>query len=315
MLRVQLFGPGKAEYDGKLLDEFPHQQAYILLCYLLINKAFPHHRERLASVFWGDYPTVTARKYLRNSLWRLRVSLGSLGAPAEQYIVSTEEFISFGAGCPYWLDVDVFESITSRLIDIPPEDIRPEQVSELEEAASLYTGNLLESIYDDWCLYERERLRLIYFNLLIDLMRIHGHNHAFDRGLKYGERILAQDNTREDVHRTMMWLYWQLGERNAALTQYKLCCQILREEFGVPPMDSTRQLHEQMLQNRVEVAPHFARQAPANPGNMEAETSRSSPAENALRKLHHLQKITEETNLELRQIEQLLHKLLAESQL
>jgi len=313
MLRVQLFGPGKAEYSGRLLDEFPHQQAYILLCYLLLNKNVPHHRERLASVFWGDFPTVTARKYLRNALWRLRVSLSRLGAPVDQYIVSTEEFISFGSGCPYWLDVDVFEAITTRLIDVPPETLTPDQVGELETAAALYTGDLLESIYDDWCLYERERLRLIYFNLLTDLMRIHGHNHAFERGLKYGERILSRDNTREDVHRTVMWLYWQQGERNAALSQYKLCCQILREEFGVAPMESTRQLYEQMLKNQVEVSPHFARAGAFPTISDDPATNRNLPAESALRKLRHLQKITEETDLELRQIEQLIHKALTDS--
>jgi len=312
MLRVHLFGPGKAEYGGRLLEEFPHQQAYVLLCYLLLNKNVPHHRERLASVFWGDFPTVTARKYLRNALWRLRVILGALGAPADQYIISTEEFISFGSDCPYWLDVDTFETITARLIDVPPETITPAQVAELETAANLYTGDLLGSIYDDWCLYERERLRLIYFNLLTDLMRIHGYNHAFERGLKYGERILAQDNTREDVHRTMMWLYWQLGERNAALAQYKLCCQVLREEFGVPPMDATRQLHEQMLKNRVEVMPHFARSAPPPPAG-EPAANRNLPAESVLQKLRHLQKIAEETDLELRQIEQLIYKALTDS--
>ena len=42
------------------------------------------------------------------------------------------------------------------------EPLKSEQVAELEAAVKLYTGDLLEGLYTDWCLLERERFRLLY---------------------------------------------------------------------------------------------------------------------------------------------------------
>ena len=86
MLKVQLFGPGRAFYGDQPLAGFPGQQCYRLLYYLLLNREHPHHRERLAAVFWGDYATSTSRKYLRNALWRLRNALESTAAPIDHYL-------------------------------------------------------------------------------------------------------------------------------------------------------------------------------------------------------------------------------------
>jgi len=80
MLKLKLFGSGEASFYDQPLEGFPYQQTYLLFCYLLINKGKQHHRERLAAVFWGDYPSLTAPKYLRNTLYRLRQTLDGVGA-------------------------------------------------------------------------------------------------------------------------------------------------------------------------------------------------------------------------------------------
>jgi DNA-binding SARP family transcriptional activator len=81
MLRVQRFGTGQVRYEVQFLTGFPSQQCCLLLCYLLLNRHRPRHRERLSALFWGDYPTAALRKHLRNSVWRLRSVLQSLGTP------------------------------------------------------------------------------------------------------------------------------------------------------------------------------------------------------------------------------------------
>jgi DNA-binding SARP family transcriptional activator len=274
---------------------------WLLLSYLLLNKLQAHSRERLAAVFWGDSPAHIARKNFRNTLWRLRQVFLLAGGNPEAFLHISENSVSFISYSPHWLDVGEFET-AAPFAQIAEQKLLPEQVSQLESAVDLYTGDLLENIYEDWCLYERERLRLLYLNMLYKLMMYYTFNSRYDQGLQFGERLLCSDNTREDVHRQMMWMYWRSGNHAAALQQYKLCCQILREEAGAAPMEQTRQLYQELLRDTGHPADSSAPQQDLLP-----------VAETALRQLQHLQQVLEQTNAELTKIEKLITQAVAAS--
>ena len=306
MLTVNLFGTGQAKYYDRPLLGFPMQQPCLLLCHLLLNKTYPHNREHLASIFWGDGPTYLARKSLRNALWRLRQVFQSVGAPLDEYLMISEDCVSFINTSSYRLDVELFEISTRICQDIPTRNLTVEQASDLQAGVDLYIGDLLESIYSDWILYDRERLRLLYLTALNKLMVYHGIHGNYERGLASGKRILAYDNTREKVHRQMMWLYYLQGDRTAALAQYKHCLQILREELGVQPMEETRSIYDQMVHNRFDAAHWIVDEATPAPVRSAHESSMRSMAEVALQRLHHLQAVIDETSAELRLLESLI---------
>lgn len=247
MLHLNLFGTGRATFDDRSLAGFPHQRPWLVLCYLLLERRRSHSREQLAAVFWGDQPTQVARKDLRNTLWRLHELFSDVGADYRDYVSIEEERVGFRPRGQYWLDVEIFETSITRQMGVAAEQLLPTQVRELEQAMAIYQGELLDGVYDDWCLSERERLHLLYTGALHKLMIYHGHVGNFEAGLDYGRRILALDNTHETVHRHMMQLFWQAGDRTAALAQFKLCCQILRDELGAPPTAETRSLYERIL--------------------------------------------------------------------
>lgn len=250
MLEIKLFGPGELKFDGRALAGFPNQAPYLLLCYLILNRGRPQCRERLAAVFWGDSTAAAARKMLRNTLWRARQGLAALAMTAERYFHLEEDSICFLDAQPAWLDVEIFENSAQPVQDIPGQALTRQQAGDLEAAAALYTGDLLEGVYDDWCLYDRERFRLMHLNLLSKLMVFHGKCGSREQGILYGIRLLAIDKTWEKIHRQLMWLYWLAGDVGSALAQYKLCRQILWEELGVHPMPETRALYEQMLHHQ-----------------------------------------------------------------
>jgi DNA-binding SARP family transcriptional activator len=281
-----------------------------------LNHNYPHNRERLAAIFWGDYSTKISRKYLRNALWRLRQILQSVDFPTDDFLLISDDSVSFTNAQACWIDVINFDSDTSALKDISGRDLTWDQAQKLESATDLYTGDLLESTYEDWCLYDRERLRIAYFNTLEKLVNFHGFRGAHRRGLDFCDRILSRDNTRERIHRQKMWLLWQTGDRNGALAQYKICSQILREELGVKPMRETRQIYHQIQK---------LREAPSHWYGQEPETDREtlpdeglpqtiqSLTESALDKLQKLQMLMAETNDEIQRIERLISKVLYSS--
>lgn len=311
MLKIDLFGIGQARYYDHPLASFPNQQCHHLLCYLLLNRQHIHHRDRLAAVFWGEYPTTASRKYLRNALWRLRNALQSAGAPVEKYVLITEDSVSFSDSSPYSLDVEDFETTITQYQDIEGQHLTPEQAAHLEEAVDLYVGDLLEGVNEDWCLYDRERLRMLHLNALGKLLVFHELNGTYERGLGYGKQILALDPTREKVHRQIMRLYWLLDDHNEALAQYKTCVQVLREELGIPPMERTRVLYQQMVSNQFKHAGWSIHRHDLLPDRFEPDESVQALASHALERLHRLQAMTEETSAELSQIERLIRKALS----
>jgi DNA-binding SARP family transcriptional activator len=303
MLTVKLFGSGNACIYDRPIDGFPFHQAYLVFCYLLLNRQHKQNRERLASVFWGNYSTNVSRKYLRNALWKLRSVFQSVGAELEDYLTVNDDSISFQRTSLYQLDVETFETLLASTRNLQGEELNQEQAQQLNQAISLYDGELLEGVDEEWCLYERERLNLLHLNTLLKLMVYHRSHHTYTLGLEYGERILAFDNTRENVHREMMLLYWLLGEPQMALVQYHHCEQILKDQVGVEPAEETRTIYQQMLHHRYTVPTelYISKSSPANP-------SPATAIEFAIHEIHHLRQVIEETKAELIRVEELLEQ-------
>jgi DNA-binding SARP family transcriptional activator len=310
VLRVQLFGTGQISYDNRLLAGFPNRQCCLLLCYLLLNRHHRHYRERLAAVFWGDYSTAASRKYLRNALWRLRCALQSLGVPVDEYLATGDHTVALIDSSAYSLDVEDFERVTGRFRDQLGQQLTAEQAGCLEQVIALYVGDLLENVYEDWCLHDRERLRLLYLDTLAKLVAFHEFQGTYERGLAYGEQYLAHDPTRERVHRQMMRLHWRSGDCHEALAQYKRCAQILREEMGIEPVARTRLLYNRMVHGEFDLARWPDRPGDDLPDQLDRVQSIQPVAQQLLERLNHLEEITNETNTELQSLRHLTNKLL-----
>jgi DNA-binding SARP family transcriptional activator len=248
MLELRLFGTGQARLFDRPLAGFPSQQAYSLLCFLLLNRERAHHRERLAALFWGDHSQKRARGCLNTALWRLRQVLEPDAAQRGTYLLTTATGeVGFNPDSDYWLDIAVFEEQIDQVLAKPIETMDAVDVETLEKVLQLYTGELLEGFYDEWALRERERLRRQYLNSVAHLMHYYKYHQAFEEALVCGQKILDQDPLREEVQREMMRLHLENGQRALAVRQYELCSQVLAAELGVPPMEETQALYNQIV--------------------------------------------------------------------
>ncbi|MBN2390703.1 MAG: AAA family ATPase [Anaerolineae bacterium] len=75
-------------------------------------------------------------------------------------------------------------------------------------------------------------------------MRGHSAQRAYESAIPYARRWLALDPLHEPVHRCLMQLYAQTGQRAAALHQYHECVRVLEAELGLPPSKETTSLYE-----------------------------------------------------------------------
>src|SRR5262245_46282583 len=255
MLYVRLFGRLSIEQGGRTLDGLDARKVQELFCYLLLRRDHHHAHETLSSVFWGDLSTAQSKKALRQTLWHLQTVLEGPLEPAPDSVLCVEpEWVQLNPRADLWLDVAAFERAFSLAQGIPGEALNEETARALQDAVHLYRGDLLEGWYQEWCVYERERLKYLYLTMLDRLMGYCEARHTYEAGISYGMQILRYDRARERTHRRLMVLYYRAGDRVAALRQYERCLAVLNEELSARPAKSTVTLYQQILADQFDDA-------------------------------------------------------------
>lgn len=247
-LQVYLFGGVRVTFEGENTDLKLSKGVQNLLVYLLLNRQRMLSRELVAGTLWGEQNQDNARKCLNTTLWRLCQYLSLEDNPGKSFLLTSNAGeIGFNPHSDYWLDLKYFEEAIE-LIQAKSSFMTSETKTEyLENALSLYRGDLLEGNYEDWAIREREHKRQQYINACQYLMFFYAQQDDFDRGLYFGQRILDQDPLREDIHRAIMHIYQQSGRRSSALQQYEMCRSALAAELGILPMEETQNLYLQIL--------------------------------------------------------------------
>lgn len=246
MLQIHLFGHLRLLVDGQ-----PHRfhtlpKTPLLLAYLLLHRDTAVPRDHLAYLLWDDVPESEARANLRRHLHDLRRAL-----PAEaDWVFSDAKRVQWQPTAPTWLDVAEFERLS-------------QDTGRLAEAITLYTGDLLQELYDDWLIPHRERLRALYFTAVTRLMERERSRGDLPQAMIYARQLLQHDPLREDVVRSLILMRHESGDRAGAMQIYHQFAARLDEELGVTPMPETVAIYEAIAANTPLPSP--AAPAPAPP--------------------------------------------------
>lgn len=246
-LRIHLLGNVELFLGDARLNGFATKKSKALFAYLVLGKGKLNSRELLADTFWRGLPEARARRALSTDLWRIGSLLKDAGGDPDSYLISDSDAVGFNAGAPHWLDVEMFESSTAPIEQADPAQVGRQTMEDLAEAVSLYRGDLLEGVYEDWCLVRREALQARHLGALEFLMRCHMAHEDWGAALPIGQKVLSIDPFMEHVQRAVMRCHFGLGNRPAAVKQYAACARLLRQELNVEPMEETRQILETIV--------------------------------------------------------------------
>ncbi len=200
-----------------------------LFAYLALHPNRQHGRERVADLLWPDAPAARVRRNFSDVLYRLRQTLGPGWLDADR------ESVGLHGAADLWVDVWVFE-----------QQVKAEETAVLAQAVSLYTGDLLPEIYDDWILERRLALRETHLNSLLKLGRAAEQQTNFPEAQSYFQQLAHADPLREEAQRGLMRSLASQGRLPEALTVYANLEAHLNEELGVPPAAQTRSLADQL---------------------------------------------------------------------
>ncbi len=222
-LRVRMLGGFElTSADGGDLTP-PRRKLRALVALLALAPAAGWSREQLTALLWDGRDEEQARGSLRQALAELRRLLGASALLADRETAAFD---------PALVSVDAVE--LSRLA----------AAGELEQAAALYRGELLEGVslpdsaLADWLLVERTRLHDLAVGVLARLL----DTQSGDVAIGTAERLLQLDSTREETHRALMRLYAAAGARSRALRQYQICRDVLQRNLDVEPEPETEWL-------------------------------------------------------------------------
>lgn len=246
----QLFGRFMATDSGNPIAGLEARKVQELLGFLLVNRRQPHTRERLIDLLWPDKTPAQGKKYLRQTLWQLQSALDNQGD--HRFFLVETDWVEVDSMAPFRLDIADFELICACVNGVRGRALTDEQVTLVEQALTLYKGPLLDGWYDDWFLFERERLANLHLTLLDKMMGYAEVHELYETGIIYGTQILRHDLARERTHRRLMRLRYRQGDRTGALRQFDQCRTILADELGVEPSARTMLLYTQIRDDAAE---------------------------------------------------------------
>jgi len=293
-LSAYFFGGFHLYIGERPLGNFATRKSKTLLAFLMLHSGQLFPREALAYTVWGDQLEADPRKAVRQELWTIRGALKEGGADPDTFLTVRGDDVGFNGDAPCALDVERFEAALDAVKNAATSGLKPAQAGRLRVAVNLYRGDLLEGMYDDWCLYRREVLRDRHLAALEKLMIYHQDRQEWDAAISCAKRSLAVDGLQENVHRNLMRFYYWKGNRAAALRQAQRCKELLRQELDVEPMAQTMAVYEKIRQEEMKLSPAGGVAKPA--AERRGLERWFGLTERALRQLHSVRRELEDAN-------------------
>ena len=232
-LRLKLLGGFKATLESGDELTIKGRKTQGLLAILALSAGQAVTRDKLANLLWGDRGDEQARGSLRQALAELRRALGDdtdiISAERDNLTLNTDN-----------LDCDV-TNLTASIAS-----------GDLENIVDLYGGELLDGLgitdpsFEDWLSEERRSLGDVVQGALNDLLTRQTTAGETDKAIITARKLLSIDPLQETVHRSLMRLYADHGDRTMALKQYQACRDILKTELEIEPESETRSLQEEI---------------------------------------------------------------------
>ncbi|HTW86344.1 MAG TPA: BTAD domain-containing putative transcriptional regulator [Candidatus Sulfotelmatobacter sp.] len=227
-LEIHLLGEPEFRYGGQPLRFGAPPRALEVLAFVLLNRATPVARERVAFAVWPDSPADEARADLRRHLYYLTTRLLPAGVP---WFVGDKRSIGWNPATPTWIDV---AAIDAALVSPATQ----------ADAIALYRDHLLPRVDAEWLIPYRDGLRDRIVRAVDERLADADSQRNFDALLTLANRLLAIDPWNEGAIRAVVRARVAQGDRAGAAGAYRSFVRRLEDELGVAPMPETQQAYE-----------------------------------------------------------------------
>jgi len=192
-----------------------------LLAYLALRG--PTHRCAIAGTLWPEVPESHSLASLRTSFWRTNQLVPGLVEAQGSALALTGSIA---------LDCREQETYATRLLR-EPEDGTWVSVG----LPTLWPTVLLPGWYDDWVVFERERLHQLRLHALERLAELMLKRGSLALALQVALEAVRGEPLRETSNAVLISVYLAEGNISDALHQYDVYSTLLDRELGLPPSE------------------------------------------------------------------------------
>jgi DNA-binding SARP family transcriptional activator/energy-coupling factor transporter ATP-binding protein EcfA2 len=233
-LDIRLFGRASVSAGGVPVKFAKRATTLAMLALILLQRGQTISRESLAFTLFPEADETSALAELRRYLYLANKSLPA--SPDDPWLIVDSETVRWNTAGDAFVDIIAFERLAAN-------------AETQSEAIEMYGGDLLEEIYDDWVVGERERLRARYLAIASESLERYRTGRAFAAAIACAKRILASDPWREDTLRALLAVRYESGDSAGALAEYELFAKRLRDELAIAPMPETSAVRQAILRN------------------------------------------------------------------
>lgn len=231
---VHFLGQPEILIDGKRI-QITQKKIEAMLLYLLFNGQCT--REELVAVFWCGCDEESARRNLRNSIYKLRNLIGK-----DFLLAGGKSYISINPQLLIERDIDLFVMENSE-----------EKIIELSSFCFLdkvFLKNCPE--FEGWVRGMQNTYERILLGKLIPGMRSSMKKGATVLAEKYAECILRADTHNEEAIFVLMQLCGQNSDYNRAASIYSHFSILLLQDLGLEPGICVKEEYESILRLKAE---------------------------------------------------------------
>lgn len=209
-----------------------------LLAYLSIRGAVP--RADVAGTLWPDVSEHNAFGSLRTTMWRLHRAGAVLIETVGAGLALSKAVVT---------DVQVFSDTAHTVLHRPAPSATESDSGVLEAEVKSLAGasELLPGWYDDWVIFERERLRQLRLHTLEALAVRLSAQRRFGAALDTALEAIRLEPLRESAHRVVVGIHLAEGNLAEAVRHFRFVRALLHDELGVEPSAALCDLLPQRL--------------------------------------------------------------------
>lgn len=214
-VRLSLLDGFRLEVDGARVE--PLASAQRLVAYLALHG--PHLRTAVAGTLWANVAEERAMASLRTTVWRTNRAVPDLVTAARGRLALAETVE---------VDVDRLAARAERLATGRDGDL---DISLVRRSS----GELLPGWYDDWVVFERERLRHLRLHSLEATSAQLVRQQRFTEALDIALDAVRAEPLRESANCAAITVHLAEGNLAEAIRHYEWFRRLLLAELGVEP--------------------------------------------------------------------------------
>ncbi len=249
-LTVNMLGPVEIFRDPArsfAADAWTTRRARDILCYIVSRR---HHRapkDTIIDTFWAEDNVATIEKNFHPTISHIRKALNSNQPLKQNFIIYRDGDYQLNSEFSYRIDTETFERLISEGESARRERAYDRCIDCYEQAVGMYRGEFMQGTYEPWVDEQRSYYREQYLRMLESLAAVAEKQEEWPRTMDLAQRILREDQFREDIHCMLMRTHAALGNRVAVKEQYEALHELLQKELGVEPAAQTQQTFRELM--------------------------------------------------------------------